>query len=297
MRAGASPVVAQLVGAGRSGGEEHEIQGLQALDALGGAHRRPALEHERPLLLAVLVVVRAQRLSRRQLVEARPRLLRSEPGPERSMSERKPSGSSGLPAGTASRRRTRRIGPSCHRAARPWPDRELTHGGLPPPSPELLHAHALLGIGLLAGTILGLAATAPAGAIVVRGCAPPSPPHQVRPTRAAPAGPSRRGARPARTSTTHVLHRRRPRPRRPQGDEVGRSQPDTAPSRARLQGTLLHKASLIETTFVRANLRGAHLFGAHLYEANFRRARLSGAVPEQRASWVRRTCAARTCAA
>src|SRR5436190_117648 len=69
-------VVEQLVGALGALGEEDDVVGREPLGALRRAQRRRAGEHERPLLLAVLVVVRAQRLAGRQLIDAGPGVLR-----------------------------------------------------------------------------------------------------------------------------------------------------------------------------------------------------------------------------
>ena len=55
---------------GRSG--RRRGRGLEALGALRRPHRRGPVDHQRPLLLAVLVVVRADRLPGRDLVEVAP---------------------------------------------------------------------------------------------------------------------------------------------------------------------------------------------------------------------------------
>jgi hypothetical protein len=58
--------------------EEHDVERVEPLRALGRAHGRMAVEHERPFLLAILVVVRGQRLARRELVDARAGPLRAQ---------------------------------------------------------------------------------------------------------------------------------------------------------------------------------------------------------------------------
>src|SRR5207244_5959857 len=66
-----------------AGGEEDDVPGLERAGALRKAEGRPTLEHEQPFLLRVLVVVRADRLTGRQLVdrgaELRGAELRAEP--------------------------------------------------------------------------------------------------------------------------------------------------------------------------------------------------------------------------
>src|SRR5690349_5165159 len=52
--------------------EADDVPRLQHVASLRVADGRSSLEHEQPLLLAVLVVVRADRLARRQLVDRRP---------------------------------------------------------------------------------------------------------------------------------------------------------------------------------------------------------------------------------
>src|SRR4051812_15318284 len=61
--------------AGRPAREEDDVARRQLVHAVGVANGRRAVDDQHPLLLAVLVVIRAQGLARRQLVEARAGLL------------------------------------------------------------------------------------------------------------------------------------------------------------------------------------------------------------------------------
>src|SRR5262249_51708098 len=72
-------LVADLVGALGAAREEDRVERLEPLLAAGVAQGRVALQHQQPLLLADLVVVRAGRLARPPLPEPRARAL----GPER----------------------------------------------------------------------------------------------------------------------------------------------------------------------------------------------------------------------
>jgi uncharacterized membrane protein YdfJ with MMPL/SSD domain len=59
--------------------EEDKIPRLEHVLPARMAHRRPALDHKHPLFVGVLVVVRPDRLARRQLVHTRSRLRTGDP--------------------------------------------------------------------------------------------------------------------------------------------------------------------------------------------------------------------------
>ena len=74
MRTGSSLAVGHLVRAGRAGREAHGVARLQLFleltVAVGAAQRRPAAQHQQPLLRPELEVVRADALAGREVVDA-----------------------------------------------------------------------------------------------------------------------------------------------------------------------------------------------------------------------------------
>ena len=113
-------LVADPVGALGPAGEEDDVPGVEPLGALGIAQGRRPLQDQQPLLLPDLVVVGADRLAGRDLVDADPRLLGPEQLARRAIPARNPSGSSSSYSNWGPAMLSRRIARSYQRKRLGW---------------------------------------------------------------------------------------------------------------------------------------------------------------------------------